>query len=76
MYTAPIILAVIFSFVIVLVVINRIGEILKEKVKARSIIKDDNFGDYDLRLEKLEDRIANLETIVLEQERYRKFSSL
>lgn len=76
MYTAPLILAVIFSFVIVLVVINRIGEILKEKVKARSITKDGDFIDYDLRLEKLEERIANLETIVLEQERYRKFSSL
>ena len=76
MYTAPLILAVIFSFVIVLVVINRIGEILKEKVKTRSTIKDDDFSDYDHRLEKLEERIANLETIVLEQERYRKFSSL
>ena len=61
---------------IVLVVINRVGEILKEKVKTRSTIKDDGFSDYDLRLEKLEERIANLETIVLEQERYRKFSSL
>ena len=76
MYTAPLILAVIFSFVIVLVVINRIGEIFKEKVRTQSNIKDDDFNDYDLRLEKLEERIANLETLVLEQERYRKFSNL
>jgi uncharacterized membrane protein len=75
-YTAPLILAVIFSFVIVLVVINRIGEIFKEKVRTQSNIKDDDFNDYDLRLEKLEERIANLETLVLEQERYRKFSNL
>ena len=73
MYTAPLILAVIFSFVIVLVVINRIGEIFKEKVRTQSNIKDDDFNDYDLRLE---ERIANLETLVLEQERYRKFSNL
>ena len=75
MYTAPLILAVIFSFVIVIVVINKIGEILKEKVKTRDT-KDNEYIDYELRLKKLEERISNLETIVLERERYKKFSDL
>ena len=68
--------ALVFGFVIVMVVIKTIGNILKEKVKAQPENKDDMYVDYDLRLKKLEERIANLETIVLEQERYKKFSSL
>lgn len=76
MYTAPLILAVIFSFVIVIVIIDHIGKALREKIRAKSDTNDDSYIDYDLRLKKLEDRIANLETIVLEQERYNKFSNL
>lgn len=76
MYTAPLILAVIFSFVIVLVVIDHSSKILREKIRAKSDNRDDSFDDYDLRLKKLEERISNLETIVLERERYKKFSDL
>lgn len=66
----------VFGFVIVMVVIKTIGSILREKVRTQPNKKDDMSIDYDLRLQKLEERIANLETIVLEQERYKKFSSL
>lgn len=67
----------IFGFVIVMVLIKTIGGIFREKARAQpDIKKDDMFIDYDFRLKKLEERIANLETIVLEQERYKKFSSL
>ena len=66
----------VFGFVIVMVVIKTIGSILREKVRTQPNKKDDMSIDYDLRLQKLEERIANLETIVLEQERDRKFSSL
>jgi len=66
----------IFGFVIVIVIIKTVSRIHIEKSRAQSIIKNDMFNDYDLRLKKLEERIANIETIVLEQERYRKFSSL
>ena len=76
MYTAPLILAVIFGFVIILVLIDHGGKILRERIKAKAVKKDDNHIDYELRLEILEERIANLETIVLEQERYKKFSAL
>lgn len=78
MYQAPIILSVIFSFVIIIVLIGSFSKILRERIRAKAEAgkKDDNYIDYDLRLQKLEERIANLETIVLEQEKYRKFSSL
>ena len=77
MYGPPLgFFALIFGFVIVLVVIKTIGNVFKEKAKAPANQTDDEYIDYDLRLRKLEERIANLETIVLEQEKYRKFSSL
>ncbi len=76
MYTAPLILAEIFGFVIIIVLIDHASKILRERIKTKADTRDDNFIDYDLRLEKLEERIANLETIVLEQERYKKFSNL
>ncbi len=67
----------IFGFVIVMAVIKTVGNVSKEKVRAQATRKDDDFViDHDLRLKKLEERIANIETIVLEQERERKFSSL
>ena len=77
MYTAPLILVVIFGFVVILVLIDHTSKIVRERIKAKSdTSRDGNFIDYDRRLEKLEERIANLETIVLEQERYKKFSNL
>ena len=77
MYGPPLgFFALIFGFVIVMVVIKSISRILVERSRAQSNKKDDMYIDYDLRLKKLEERIANLETIVLEQERYKKFSSL
>ena len=77
MYTAPLILVVIFGFVVILVLIDHTSKIVRERIKAKAdTSRDTNFTDYDRRLEKLEERIANLETIVLEQERYKKFSNL
>ena len=69
--------ALIFGFVIVMVIIKTIGSVFRERARAQADDKkDDMFINYDLRLKKLEERITNLETIVLEQERYKKFSSL
>jgi len=75
-FEAPLILAVIFTFIIIIVRIGHSSKITRERIRAGAEKKDDNYFDYDLRLKKLEDRIANLETIVLEQERYKKFSNL
>lgn len=76
MYEAPLILVVIFTFIIIIVRIGHSSKIKRERIRAGAERKDDNYIDYDLRLKKLEERIANLETIVLEQERYNKFSNL
>lgn len=76
MFEAPLILAVIFTFIIIIVRIAHSSKITRERIRAGAEKRDDNCVDYDLRLKKLEERIANLETIVLEQEKYRKFSSL
>jgi len=57
-------------------IVKTIGNVAREKAKAKNDNKDDMYINYDLRLKKLEDRMANLETIVLEHERDRKFSSL
>lgn len=79
MYAGPPVgfFAIVFGFVIVMVIIKTVGNVFKEKARTQASNKKDNeYIDYDLRLKKLEDRIANLETIVLEQEQHRKFSSL
>lgn len=64
------------SFFIVLFGFIIIMKVIKSKDRAQANRTADGFNDYDLRLKKLEERIANIETIVLEQERDRKFSSL
>ena len=77
MYGPPLgFFALIFGFVVVMVIIKTIGNVYKEKARTQSNKKDDEYIDYDLRLKRLEERIANLETIVLERERYNKFSNL
>jgi hypothetical protein len=68
--------ALVFSFVIVVAIIKTVGSIAREKTKRQTNNRDDMYVDYDLRLKKLEERMANLETIVLEHERDKKFSSL
>jgi hypothetical protein len=68
--------ALIFGFVIVVAIIKTIGSIAREKAKRQTSNRDDLYINYDIRLKKLEDRMANLETIELEHERDRKFSSL
>ena len=76
MHEGPIIVLIVFSFVAIITGMGIIGGIYKEKVKGKAHKSDNEFVDYDLRLEKLEKRIANIETIVLEKERDKKFSSL
>ncbi len=77
MYGPPLgFFALVFSFVIVVAIIKTVGSIAREKTKRQTNNRDDMYVDYDLRLKKLEERMANLETIVLEHERDKKFSSL
>ncbi|GEM_PF-3167117 len=77
MYGPPLgFFALIFGFVIVVAIIKTIGSVAREKVRTQNNNKDEIYFDYDLRLKRLEERMANLETIVLEHERDKKFSSL
>lgn len=67
----------IFGFVIAIIIICIAGDIIKRWMKSKERnIPDEMLNGYDARLKKLEDRMANLETIVLEHERDKKFSSL
>ncbi len=70
------IVLIVFFFIAVITGMGMLAGIYKEKIRARANDSNDNYLDYDLRLVKLEKRIANLETLVLEKERDRKFSSL
>lgn len=77
MYGPPLgFFALIFGFVVVMVIIKTIGNVARERAKRQTNNRDDMYVDYDRRLKRLEDRLANLETIVLEHERDKKFSSL
>lgn len=75
--TEVIIVAIVFTFVTVVVAMGIFSGIYKEKMRSKQTNdRDDKYLDYDLRLDKLEQRIANLETLVLEKERDKKFSAL
>jgi hypothetical protein len=66
-----------FGFVIVIVALGITGNIIKRWMKSKERnIPDELLNSYEARLKRLEERMANLETIVLEHERDRKFSSL
>ena len=72
-----VIVLIVFFFIAVITGMGIFGGIYKEKMRSQQTNdKDDKHLDYDLRLDKLEQRIANLETLVLEKERDKKFSSL
>jgi len=72
-----IIVAIVFTFITIIVIAGILSGMYKEKMRSRQTNdRDDKYLDYDLRLDKLEQRIANLETLVLEKERDKKFSSL
>jgi hypothetical protein len=67
----------VFTFVIIIVALNVFGSISKARIKAKEkSVPGEFLEEFDRRLERLEDRIANIETIVLEKERYKKFSNL
>lgn len=70
------IVLIVFFFIAVITGMGIFAGIYKEKIKTKTNDRDDEYLEYDLRLKKLEERIANLETIVLEKERDKRFSSL
>ena len=62
--------------IVLIVAIGTFGGLYRARIKANAKKADEDFENLSQRISRLEDRIANLETIVLEKERTRQFSDL
>ena len=62
--------------VVLIVAIATFGGLYRARLKANSQKTDKGFEDISSRVSRLEDRIANLETLVLEKEKSKQFSDL
>ena len=62
--------------VVVIVAIGAISQIFKTRLKATVEKSEASFKNLAQRVARLEDRIGNLETIVVEKERIQKFSEM
>jgi hypothetical protein len=60
----------------VIVAITTFGTLYRAKIKADSKKSNGDFEALLQRIDRLEDRMANLETIVLEKEKTKQFSDL
>jgi hypothetical protein len=61
---------------VIMVAIVSMAMVFRTRVKLNAEKPDDAFTELVQRVEKLEKRMANLETIVLEKERDKEFSRL
>ena len=61
---------------VIIVAIVTFGGIYQSQIKARRKITDERFNELLDRLDRLEERMANLETLVLEKEKAKQFSDL
>lgn len=65
-----------WTAVVIIVAIGTISEVYRSKLKANASKSQEIFDNIAQRVARLEDRMANLETIVLEKEKAKKFSGL
>ena len=65
-----------WTAVVIIVAIGTISEVYRSKIKADASKSQEVFDNITQRVARLEDRMANLETIVLEKEKAKKFSGL
>ena len=65
-WTAAVIIAAIVTF----------GGVYRSRMKAGTKATDESLHDLLRRLDRLEERMANLETLVLEKEKAKQFSDL
>ena len=61
---------------VIIIAITTFGTIYRAHIKANARQSDENTESLLQRLERLEERMANLETIVLEKEKAKQFSDL
>ena len=60
----------------IIVAIATFGGVYRSRMKADTKITDEDFRGVLGRLDRLEERMANLETLVLEKEKAKQFSDL
>jgi len=65
-----------WTAIVIIVAIGAIREIYRARWKATAKETEASFQKFAERMANLEERLANLETIILEQEKSRKFSEL
>lgn len=61
---------------VIIVAIVALSAMYRERLKANAEKSEELFKNLAQRMERLEDRTANLETIVLDKEKTREFSEL
>ena len=65
-----------WTAVVIIVAIGTLSEIYRSRLKANAAKTEESYQKLIQRMVGLEERMANLETIVLEKEKISKFSDL
>ena len=65
-----------WTAVVIIVAIGTFGGVLQTQFKTKSRKSESYFNDFDRRIMHLEDRMANIETIVLEKEKAKAYERL
>lgn len=65
-----------WTAVVIIVAISALGQIFRARLKATEKKNETSVKHLAQRVTRLEDRIGNLETIVVDQQRAQKFSTL
>ena len=67
---------IVWTAIVIIVAIETLSEGYRARLKASSNKSEESLKKHDKRMARLEERLANLETIDLEKERAKKFSEL
>jgi hypothetical protein len=65
-----------WTAIVIIVAISALSQIFRARLKATEEKSEASTNNLVQRVTRLEDRIANLETLVVDQERTQKFSAL
>jgi hypothetical protein len=65
-----------WTAIVIIVAIGTLSEIYRSRLKANAVKTEESYQKLIQRMAGLEERMAHLETIVLEKEKISKFSDL
>ncbi len=65
-----------WTAIVLIVAIGTFGGLYRTRLRANNQKTDEDIENLSRRISRMEDRIANLETIVLEKEKAKQFSDL